>query len=243
MYHERDPAMTLTDQQDLRQRYFDRIYEAVQKAKLSNDESYDRAILTLSSAALAVSIHFALSTTDRRWSFLLFAGWFLLGTAAALVMAAYKLSNFAQDLTLDIADEYYNKSNSTAPVRKNTWEARHQACTFVGGLCLLAGMCLLAIFFGINLPGTKGKTMSNGTNSGDAQPQQPAAAVPGMGDEKVTAGASSPRVMRLPATEERAASSPRVVQLPTQSDAQSPSDTNSPGTGKSSGGGDSASGQ
>lgn len=235
--------MTSTDQQDLRQRYFDRTYEAVQKAKLSNDESYDRAILTLSSAALGVSIHFALSTTDRRCSFLLFAGWILLGAAAALVMAAYKLGNWALDLTLDIADQHYNKNNPTAPEQNNSWEAQHQACTFAGGLCLLAGMCLLAIFFGINLPETKGKKMGEGNSSGDAQPQQPAAAVPGGRDEKVTAAASSPKVMRVPATEERAASSPRVVQLPTQPDSQSPGDAGSPKTEKSSGGGDSASGQ
>lgn len=194
-----------------RQQCFDRIYDAITKAKLSNEENFDRAILTIASSALGVSVHFALSENNGHWQGCLFWGWGLLGCAVFLVLVAYQLSNRAQDVTLEKADEYYNKKNAQAIDKPNAWEHWHQRCTLFAGMCMLLGMSLLAVYFGSNLPAAKEKQMGKqgeGKNEGVR-----ADAVVGP-DGKVTAAASSPKIIQLPTNENRAASSPRIIPVP-----------------------------
>lgn len=221
----------MPESDDLRtwhQRSFDRIYDAVTKAKLSNDENYDRSILTIASAALGVSVHFALATSTQHYQWMLIAGWICLGAAAVLMLLAYKIGNKALDFTLDKAHSYHVNNQPDAINRKNEHEDRHQRCTLIGGAFLLLGMALLAAYFSFNLPHPpkENPTVSNGTE-GSGKPSFVTPNSAPDGQNKVTAAASSPRIMQMPATEERAASSPQVMPAAQESPGQPAAATSS----------------
>jgi hypothetical protein len=203
----------------IRQKYYDRVYDTVTKARLSNSENYDRAILTIASATLGVSVHFLLGTTSHLHLEYLAYGWLTLGVAVLLNMAAYLVSNQAQAFALKEADHAYLGGKYPGP---NRWGYYHGWASVLAGLALLVGMAFLALYFLLNIPNPKEPQKVKDVNDQSGQ-FDPARTISGPGgQEKSTAGAPLPQIVKLPSTEERGAPLPLVAPLPNQQPASAP---------------------
>jgi len=205
------------DDDEFRRSYFDRVYDLTYKAQTSNNENYERTILTTASAALGVSVHFFLQVKPARMLGLAITGWIFLGFSVAAILIAYRWSNWAQQETLAKAKKYYHDKDDKALDERNHWDERHGWCTTCAGISFLIGMLALALFFFVNLkwPLKKPEVIDQRilVMNADSGADGPA---PG-GQEKATGGAPTPPIIKAPPVEKRGAPTPQVVPVPNPS--------------------------
>jgi len=85
--------------------------------QFSNSEAYDKAILTLSSGFLALSLSFIkeiLPAGSITWTGLLYASWALLALAIICTVFSFRLSNAAIEGQLAQAHRYYKEKDESA---------------------------------------------------------------------------------------------------------------------------------
>ncbi len=95
------------------------------KRQLSNSENFDRSVLTLSSAAIGLSLTFVhhlgdTNSVHQKWLFISTCA--LCAVAILLTLISFHVSQFAIETQLKHAEEYYLK-NDDAYLTKKNWPA------------------------------------------------------------------------------------------------------------------------
>jgi hypothetical protein len=135
-----------------------KIYDAyrddLRKRQLSNSENYDKTVLTLSSSGLALSltaIKFAIPLATAKYLISLQWSWWLFGTTILSMIVAYWIGNKALDKQLEIAEDYYAKSNEDAFSTKNWYAIVNNWLNIFAGLTFLIATALIISFVTSNI--------------------------------------------------------------------------------------------
>lgn len=119
------------------ERLYEKYKEELLKRQLSNSEAYDKAILSLSSAGLALSVTvvkdlFPSPLEYSRW--LIITSWILFCITISGVIFAFWVGSKAIDEQLKIAEEYYLNRNEHAFNRRNAWATVNRALNAAAGI-------------------------------------------------------------------------------------------------------------
>ena len=141
-----------TESQQRRRLHGEQRSELLERQR-SNSESYDKAILTLSSGALGLSLTFIkdLLPASRQpvWTTLLYWSWGLLTAAIIITVVSFLLSSAAINQALNQITEYYLNGNEGAFARtKLSWAV--DASNYISGGLFVAGVLVTVLFVSIN---------------------------------------------------------------------------------------------
>lgn len=122
------------------------------KRQLSNAENFDKAILTLSSAAIGLSMTF-LSKYENELSnsCFLYIGWILQVSSIIATLASYIIGQWGITLQLEITYRYFLEKDDSALNTQNHWAKKSESCTVAAGVCFVLGIITLMVFFAINI--------------------------------------------------------------------------------------------
>lgn len=135
-------------------RLYDELRDDLLKRDLSNTESYDKAILTLSSSSLAFSLtatKYIVPIKDSDHIWLLKFGWALLVLCVVFSLLAYLVGNKAISVQLKNARDYYKNGIEDAFTRKNAPSAINSFLNHTTGVLLSIAIVVVVAFVGINL--------------------------------------------------------------------------------------------
>lgn len=140
---------------DERQRLYEETRKDLLGRQLSNSQQYDRAILSLSSAFLAVSVAFirgqdSSPITDSVW--LLWSSWGAFGCAVVATIFSFMASQHAIKQQLEKAERYYLRCEEDALVESHgtgKWTSRW---SWFAGIAFILGVVLTIGFAIANLP-------------------------------------------------------------------------------------------
>jgi hypothetical protein len=129
---------------------YDRSSQELYKRQLSNNENFDRGILTLASAGLALTITFVGNLKSVHYLPLLVLCWIAFFVAIVSTIVSYLVSQQAIITQLDLIRKYHkDRDDSAHDVRNRFAEMNeHLAKLSAGGF--IAGVLLLLLFFGNN---------------------------------------------------------------------------------------------
>jgi hypothetical protein len=142
------------DQQKRAIEICDSYRDDLRKRQLSNNENYDKTVLTLSSSGLALSltaIKFAIPLTTARYLYLIQGSWWLFGATIFISIFAYWISNKALDKQLEIAEEYYSKGIEDAFSKKNWYSNVNDWLNMAAGLTFIIATSLIVSFVTFNI--------------------------------------------------------------------------------------------
>jgi hypothetical protein len=134
-----------------------RIYENTRADLLSrqksNSEQYDKALLTLSSAALGISVTFVTDYVSaheavRVWA--LYGSWLLLFCSIIVTMASFLISQESINEQLHLAESYYLNNDESA-LRVSKWARYTDHANLVAGGLFLVGVLLTIVFMYSNV--------------------------------------------------------------------------------------------
>ncbi|MCA9030842.1 MAG: hypothetical protein KDA66_08545 [Planctomycetaceae bacterium] len=211
---------------------YQRTREDLLKRQLSNNENFDRSILTLSSAGLALSITFMRSITSHDWFVCLVFSWIGFVTAIIVTIVSYLTSQKGISKQLELAERYYLRGNADALTERNFWAEWTDRLALISASAFVAGILLLLLFFSLNLPANGKATHMSPHN----EPHRPGTTgvpndLPRVSDQ-LKAGATIPSMQIIP-MDGRGASVPPMQ--PTTPKADGPSTTQRPNPGSASG--------
>jgi len=115
--------MDMTDEE--RREAYEKYREELLKRQLSNDEAYDKAVLSLSSAGLAITLTLydkILPKEGVELVFLLYASWILFAVAIISTIASFQISQKGLSIQENIAEKYYIEKDEKA-FNSNNWAA------------------------------------------------------------------------------------------------------------------------
>ena len=146
--------MATPDNLELRQRLLLETRADLLKRQLSNAENYDKAVLTLSTAALGFSVGFLkdfVSIASAKLSCTLYWSWIVLIGAIIATIVSFITSQRGLVKQLAQAEEYYLGSvGGDLPPRPLS--ARLTDClNYTSGLLFIVGIVLTTIFAGANI--------------------------------------------------------------------------------------------
>lgn len=163
------------DQQ--RRRLYDAHRAELLERQRSNSESYDKAILTLSSGALGLSLTFIkdlLPTSKPLWMGVLYGSWMLLTAAIITTVASFLLSSAAINQAIEQGAEYYLHKKGEAFARTKLSIAV-DAINYTSGAFFVVGILLTVLFVRINFSEARSmkdsKTGTVSLSSGHAVPR------------------------------------------------------------------------
>ncbi|MBI1424874.1 MAG: hypothetical protein GC149_15615 [Gammaproteobacteria bacterium] len=116
--------MRTEEEQKEANKIFESFRNELLKRELSNTESYDKSILTLSAAALGLSlsaIRLIVPLETAKYICLIKLGWALLLISIATSLSAYLMSNKAITVQLKNAEDYYVKGIEGAFNKRNIY--------------------------------------------------------------------------------------------------------------------------
>lgn len=142
---------------------YDSFRDELLKRQLSNTENYDKSILTLSSAGLAISLTFLkllvpISEAQELW--LMKTAWVCFLLSILLSLIAYLVSNAAITKQLEIAEDYYVNSYQSAFNKKNVLSHLNNWLNKIVGLFFAAAITTIVVFVIINI-NSENKVMSD----------------------------------------------------------------------------------
>jgi len=195
-----DPAVAL------RKKQHDELRVEVEKRLLQNADNFDKAILTYSSAGLALSLAFLkdfVPVSSATHSYLLFWSWALFVVAVLITVLSYLTSQLAQRRLLEKSQKYNIELDDAAFDLPNRPQQLTEAATYIAAASFVLALLASTLFVGLNV--ATGANMA--TRSG----------VP------VNNGATVPTMQRVPQGEQRGAPTPTMQQVPPSPPAQAPS--------------------
>ncbi len=148
---------------------FDSFRDELLKRELSNTESYDRAILTLSSASLAVSltaIRFVVPLESSNHIWMIKAGWLLLLFSIIMSLYAYLMSNKAISVQLKNAEDYYTHGVAEAFNRPNKYTEVNGVLNKLTGVMFVLALSSIVIFVTLNINSEESVMTKSKDNSG-----------------------------------------------------------------------------
>lgn len=210
--------------QDIRLKLYADTRSDLLKRQLSNSENADRAILSVSTAALGFSLAFLndiVSLQGAMLFYLPYVSWALFVLAIVVTLSSLFTSQKAIDEQLDIAHKYYIDRDDAAANQRSKYAEATDILNRFGAVLLVAGLVVTCMFVGINL--WKGKPVSDKKiNEGASVPL--IQRIP-QGGELLQKGASIPTLQTVPTNPQSGAPVPSLQKLPsppTQAPAASP---------------------
>ncbi len=153
---------------EIRKVYADHVAE-INKREVSSSENFDKAVLTFSSAGLALSVGFLkdfvpIQSAAAPWT--LYWSWALFTAATCATIISFLVSSRALEAQKGRAYAYYMQGDDDALKRGNAWDRGTKFLNYTSGGSFLLAMVLSVVFISINLE--KGSAMkdSNTQNSG-----------------------------------------------------------------------------
>ena len=137
-----------------RQRLHDRTRDDLLKRQLSNGENADRAILTVSAAALGFSLAFIkdiVPLTEAECLFFLYSSWVCFVLATICTLVSFFTSQHAIEVQLERAHRYYLMREDAAFDGQSRSAALTNWLNKAGAVFFVAGMLAACVFVAINL--------------------------------------------------------------------------------------------
>ena len=135
-----------------RSELYQKTREDLLKRQLSNNENFDRSILTLSSAALALSVTFLkVGRTHNCFVILVFA-WTGLVISIIVTVVSYLTSQQGIARQLELAEQYYLNGDEASLSARNRYAEWTDRFAYVSAISFVAGIILLLVYFSNNLP-------------------------------------------------------------------------------------------
>lgn len=161
---------------------YDNYRDELNKRQLSNTENYDKAILTLSSAGLAISLSFIkniVTLENAQYLYLLKASWTLFLLSIVVSLVAYLIGNAAISRQLRIAEDYYVNKLISAQTEKNRLSQFNNIINYTVGLFFVLAISILVVFVIFNIQ-QESKVMSDKNTKVEHVRLQESATVPSM---------------------------------------------------------------
>ncbi len=153
---------------EIRKVYADHVAE-INKREISSSENFDKAVLTFSSAGLALSVGFLkdfvpIQSAAAPWT--LYWSWALFTAATCATIISFLVSSQALEAQKGRAYAYYMQANDDALRTGNLWDRGTRVLNYASAASFLFAMILSIVFISINLE--KGSAMkdNNLKNSG-----------------------------------------------------------------------------
>jgi hypothetical protein len=142
---------------DAHKEAYQKCREDLLKRQLSNTENFDRAILTLSSSLLGLTLTFirnVIPIEEAHQIWLLLSAWVLLSIAIVVTLLSFQISQsgakrqmiYAYEYYMNGKEEYLNKPNLFS--RLNDWAGYLSAIQFTVAMCFLVAFVWLNIIHG-----------------------------------------------------------------------------------------------
>ena len=200
--------------QELRLKLYAETRADLLKRQLSNSENADRAILSVSTAALGFSLAFLkdiVSLPEASFPCMPYLSWASFTLAIVVTLVSFFTSQRAIDEQLLLAQRYYVERDDTAASIRPRQATVTDMLNKAGAVLLVLGLLITCMFVGINL--WKGNTMSN------KKPINEGASVPLMqriaaGDGMLIKGAPIPSLQAVPPKPQGGAPVPALQQVP-----------------------------
>lgn len=190
----------MTDDGQIRLDIYNARRDELLKRQLSNSENFDRAILTVSTAALGFSLAFIkdiVSIETAKLLMILYISWLFLLLAILSTLSSFLIGQHEIKGELDRAERYYIKREETAFEESRAKMQWAEVCNYFSALLFALGVILTCIFTGVNL--SQGFHMKNKTVvANDAAISAPIQKIPQTGDLKK--GAVIPPMQKVPVT-------------------------------------------
>jgi hypothetical protein len=155
---------------EIKKVYADHVAE-INKREVSSSENFDKAVLTFSSAGLALSVGFLkdfvpIQSAVAPWT--LYCSWALFTAATCATIISFLVSSQALEAQKGRAYAYYMQADDDALRRGNLWDRGTRVLNYTSGAAFLLAMILSVVFISINLE--KGSAMrdNNPRNFGGA---------------------------------------------------------------------------
>jgi len=129
------------------------ICDQIEAGRRSGSEEYDKAILTLSSGFLALSIAFVkdvVPLTHVIWMPALIASWVLFAVSVLSTLISFVVSQHAYDVQKQNLDDYFLHNIEDACHRPNQLTTATTALNYLSGLCFIAAVVLTIVFASAN---------------------------------------------------------------------------------------------
>ena len=202
------------EDQELRLKLYGETRSDLLKRQLSNSENADRAILSVSTAALGFSLAFLkdiVPLSEACFPSLPYLSWGLFSLAIMVTLGSFFTSQKAIDEQLELAHKYYVERDDSAASIRPTQAKVTDFLNKSGAILLALGLIVTCTFVGINL--WKGKAMSN------KKPINEGASVPLMqripqGGDLLQKGATIPLMQTIPTNPQGGAPVPSLQQVP-----------------------------
>ena len=217
----------MSDVKERREEFSDYLNELYSR-EMSNSKDYDKAILTLSTAVLGISLAFIkdvvpLATASKElW---LYASWGLFALSIVIVIVSYLVSQIAIYKQVGVVNKYISDEDEEIYTYNNKWGKVTTGLNFSSGIIFVVAIGLTVAFVIMNMQG-----VSKMTSTSD-----------------LTREMCAEQCMPLPVlpklqTEERGAPIPVAPKPPKKNSQQSSSGGQGGGGGQGSGGSSSSSG-
>jgi hypothetical protein len=164
------------------------------KRQLSNTENYDKAVLSLSTFFLGLSLAFLKEVVPGQRAeslWLLYFSWGFLICALLSTIISFLVSQRAIDLQLKKAEDYYLRDDQAA-LSKSRIAKVTDWVNWASGASFFIGVSLVTAFVGVNFEG--GLKMSSDKKSERIY----GATIPKMQEVEVKKGASIPNIQPVP---------------------------------------------
>ena len=168
------PPLKVDPQQ--RKALYEREFQGLRERQMSNSETYDRSILSLSSALLAVSMMFIsnIVTLDEAiWRPVLYSAWFCFAGAIVVTIGSFIYGQRKIRRQFVLAKKFYFEHSEEA-FDENERIVRATDCWNVAsGIVFALGVVLLIAFATVNAGGTMSRETAD-SNGGVVKRGQPA---------------------------------------------------------------------
>lgn len=155
------------------------------KRQFSNSEAYDKALLTMSSGLLGLSIAFVKDASVRTdtYLWLLYLSWVLLALTTSTTVINFLLGNIAIEQQIKLASRYYLEGDSSA-FKKTTIGRAVDILNALAGFFFACGLVATILFACLEV-----KTVGGDKTSDTSAPRETAEfaqSIPGMLAHEVT---------------------------------------------------------
>ncbi len=134
---------------ETRQKMYDEFRDELYKRELSNSEGFDKAILSLSSAGLAISLTFIKSIVpinEAIYVYWLYSSWFFFGVAIISTLLSFMFSNQGLKTQLELAEQYYLQNKEDAFNKPHWFAKATDVSNLLSGVVFILAFSSVIIF-------------------------------------------------------------------------------------------------
>lgn len=208
--------------QELRLKLYGETRADLLKRQLSNSENTDRAILSVSTAALGFSLAFLndfILNQSTVCIFLLYTSWVLFVLAIISTVLSFFTSQKAIDEQLVLAHKYYLERHEASHAVRTKCAKVTDILNKLGAVLLVSALICTCVFVGLNF--SKGNGMTDKIKLTEGVPVQSAQKV-GQVSDTVNKGAPIATMQTIPVNPQNAAPVPTMQQVPVSAPATQP---------------------